>query len=98
VSGDLVAALRQLFYPDQIEWEAADAIEARDATIAALTADCAAWEVLHKRRMELIATLTDNLDATRFERDRLRTAGDALAEVVDDWPELVAAWQEARNA
>ena len=29
---------------------------------------------------------------------RLRTAGDALADVVDDWPELVAAWNEARNA
>lgn len=32
------------------------------------------------------------------EITRLRAAGDALAEVVDDWPELVGAWQEARNA
>lgn len=28
---------------------------------------------------------------------RLLLAGDALAEVVDDWPELVVAWQEARS-
>ena len=38
MSGDLVAALRQLFYPDQIEWEAADAIEARDAEVDRLRA------------------------------------------------------------
>lgn len=32
------------------------------------------------------------------EIERLRTAGDALAEAdVDDWPELVAAWNEARR-
>jgi len=28
---------------------------------------------------------------------RLRAAGDALAEVADEWPELVQAWQEARR-
>ena len=28
---------------------------------------------------------------------RLRDAGDALAEVADEWPELVKAWQEARR-
>jgi hypothetical protein len=28
---------------------------------------------------------------------RLRAAGDALAEVADEWPELVEAWQEARR-
>jgi len=28
---------------------------------------------------------------------RLRAAGDALAEVADEWPELVEAWQEARK-
>jgi hypothetical protein len=31
------------------------------------------------------------------EIERLRAAGDALAEVVDEWPELVEAWQEARR-
>jgi hypothetical protein len=30
--------------------------------------------------------------------ERLRAAGDALAEVADEWPELVAAWQEARRS
>ena len=29
--------------------------------------------------------------------ERLRAAGDALAEVADEWPELVEAWQEARK-
>ena len=28
---------------------------------------------------------------------RMLLAGDALAEVADEWPELVAAWQEARK-
>ena len=32
------------------------------------------------------------------EIERLRAAGDALAEVVDEWPELVAAWREARRS
>ena len=40
-----------------------------------------------------LATETAMLD----EIERLRTAGDALAEVVDDWPELVDAWKEARR-
>ena len=31
------------------------------------------------------------------EIERLREAGDALAEVADEWPELVEAWQEARR-
>ena len=31
------------------------------------------------------------------EIERLRAAGDALAEVADEWPELVEAWQEARR-
>jgi hypothetical protein len=31
------------------------------------------------------------------EVERLRAAGDALAEVADEWPELVEAWQEARR-
>ena len=35
-------------------------------------------------------------DATD-EITRLRAAGDALAEVADEWPELVEAWQEARR-
>ena len=87
------------------------AFEAMGAQVATLTADCAAWEVLHKRRMELIATLTDNLDATRAERDRLRTAGDALAEQLQCYQchcsmskcrcghdAVLDAWQEARNA
>jgi hypothetical protein len=28
---------------------------------------------------------------------RMLLAGDALAEVADEWPELVEAWQEARR-
>jgi hypothetical protein len=32
------------------------------------------------------------------EITRLRAAGDALAEVADEWPELVEAWQEARTS
>ena len=35
--------------------------------------------------------------AAADEIERLRIAGDALAEVVDDWPELVDAWEEARR-
>ena len=31
------------------------------------------------------------------EIERLRAAGDALAEVADEWPELVEAWQEVRR-
>ncbi len=31
------------------------------------------------------------------EIERLRAAGDALAEVADEWPELVEAWREARR-
>jgi len=31
------------------------------------------------------------------EIERLRAAGDALAEAADEWPELVEAWQEARR-
>ena len=38
------------------------------------------------------------IDRAADEIVRLRTAGDALAEALDDWPELVAAWNEARNA
>jgi hypothetical protein len=30
-------------------------------------------------------------------RKRVRAAGDALAEVADEWPELVEAWQETRR-
>jgi uncharacterized small protein (DUF1192 family) len=41
------------------------------------------------------------MDALAEERlieiTRLRAAGDALAEVADEWPELVEAWQEARR-
>ena len=39
----------------------------------------------------------EQLAAERAEVERLRAAGDALAEVVDDWPELVIAWREARH-
>jgi hypothetical protein len=35
--------------------------------------------------------------AARAEITRLRAAGDALADVADEWPELVEAWQEARR-
>ena len=35
--------------------------------------------------------------AARAEVERLRAAGDALAEVADEWPELVEAWQRARK-
>ena len=45
----------------------------------------------------LIAALRSDLTAERAEVERLRAAGDALAEVADEWPELVAAWQEARR-
>jgi hypothetical protein len=45
----------------------------------------------------LTATLTAELAAERAEVERLRAAGDALAEVADEWPELVAAWQEVRR-
>jgi len=31
------------------------------------------------------------------EIERLRAAGDALAEVTDEWPELAEAWMEARR-
>jgi hypothetical protein len=31
------------------------------------------------------------------EIERLRAAGDALAEVADEWPELVEAWKRARK-
>jgi hypothetical protein len=40
---------------------------------------------------------TRDLAAERAEIKRLRAAGDALAEVADEWPELVEAWQEARR-
>lgn len=38
-----------------------------------------------------------DLDPFLDEIVRLRAAGDALAEVADEWPELVATWQEARR-
>ena len=52
-------------------------------------------ERLREQRPTLLPSAHELLTA---EIDRLRAAGDALAEVVDDWPELLAAWQEARNA
>lgn len=76
----------------------AAAAESQAAVIARLIPNVERLQDRYVEKLATIATLTDNLDATRAERDRLRTAGDALAEVVDDWPELVAAWQEARNA
>ena len=38
----------------------------------------------------------DGRDAAA-EIERLSAAGDALAEVADEWPELVETWQEARR-
>ena len=40
MSSDIVERLRELFYPDQIEWEAADAIERLRADLAAERAEC----------------------------------------------------------
>jgi hypothetical protein len=37
------------------------------------------------------------VESAADEIKRLRAAGDALAEVADEWPELVEAWQEARR-
>ena len=87
--------------------EAADEIERLRAELAAERADQQWVERLMEQNDELSTRhveLLDALDATRFERDRLRTAGDALAEArhrdlgrstPDD--QLLAAWQEARR-
>jgi hypothetical protein len=37
------------------------------------------------------------VESAADEITRLRAAGDALAEVADEWPELAEAWQEARR-
>jgi hypothetical protein len=44
-----------------------------------------------------ILLAVDAIEARDEEIERLRAAGDALAEVADEWPELVEAWQEARR-
>jgi hypothetical protein len=41
--------------------------------------------------------ILNTYDEAADEIERLRAAGDALAEVADEWPELVEAWQEARR-
>ena len=44
-----------------------------------------------------ILLAADAIDARDAKIERLRAAGDALAEVADEWPELVEAWREARR-
>ena len=61
--------------------------------------ECPCVEVM-RLRADLAAAnseLRSDLLAARQEITRLRAAGDALAEVADEWPELVEAWQEARR-
>jgi hypothetical protein len=48
------------------------------------------WISAKRRALTTEAAMLD-------EVERLRAAGDALAEVADEWPELVEAWQEARR-
>ena len=73
----------------------------RDTDIATLTADLAAEraerdsvETQCRHLRERICRLAAN---AAHEIVRLRAAGDALAEVADEWPELIEAWQRARK-
>ena len=65
--------------------------------IKRLTADLAAERAEVKRLRGFAEYVHQNHMKALSEVDRLRAAGDALAEVVDDWPELVAAWKETRR-
>jgi hypothetical protein len=72
--------------------EAADELDRLTADLAAERAEV---ERLRDGRVRLASKI---IDRAADEIVRLRAAGDALAEALDDWPELVAAWNEARNA
>ena len=112
---DIVERLREYasvvqrdYYDDgDLPKQAADAIEdltvERDASrliISDLTAEVERlWEQNHELSTRYVELL-DTLDATRFERDRLRAAGDALAEFAGDnpWAHLdIATWEAARR-
>ena len=73
---------------EQWEWSDMNGWVNPEDDPASPTEDALLWEIERLRAA---------LAAERAEVERLRTAGDALAEVVDDWPELVAAWKEARR-
>jgi uncharacterized Zn finger protein (UPF0148 family) len=67
------------------------------AEVERLRAEVERVEGQRKLRADLAYLMKSEKDDALAEVMRLRTAGDALAEVVDDWPEMVAAWQEARR-
>ena len=58
--------------------------------LARLRTEVGAADALANTLRALVAEQHDEIE-------RLRAAGDALAEVADEWPELVEAWQEARR-
>lgn len=85
MNGDIVAALRQLFYSDQIEWEAADAIEARDAEIERLRAE-----------VDRLRAAGDALAAVSLGARPWITPLFAM-EHGDRISRAIAAWEEARR-
>ena len=79
---DAIDAMRQemAMQDATIQRQAAD-VAAMRAEYAILTADL---EREVQQNCKLSAELLDELDSTRFKRDRLRAAGDALAEALRD--------------
>jgi hypothetical protein len=58
--------------------------------LARLNAEVGAADAVANTLRALVAEQHDEIE-------RLRAAGDVLAEVADEWPELVEAWQRARK-
>jgi uncharacterized coiled-coil DUF342 family protein len=73
--------------------EAADEIERLRDEVISMRAERDSAQTQCRHLSDRIASNA----AERAEIERLRAAGDALAEVVDEWPELAEAWQEARR-
>ena len=85
MSGDIVERLRELFYPDQIEWEAADAIEQLEANLAAeraeverLTGEVERVEGQRKLRADLAYLMKAEKDDALAEVMRLRALVDSV--------------------
>ena len=80
---DIVERLRELFYPDQIEWEAADAIEQLRADLAAERAE--------------VERLRDELAAERALAERVGVHFDSTLREVKRLQGLCDEWADWAN-